>query len=509
MSYALLSVSDKTNLIPFAEGLIRHGYSLLSTGGTYRTLHEAGLEVKAVDDVTGFPEMLGGRVKTLHPVIHAGILAKETPEHFAELMRQHIQPIDMVVVNLYPFRETIAKPEVTLDEAIENIDIGGPTMLRAAAKNHERVTVVVRPEQYKSVLKALETHGEVPADMRQKLALEAFRHTAVYDSSISAYLSKAFAAPEFPEEFAIGGERKMILRYGENPHQEAAFYVSDPTPGTIANAKQHQGKALSYNNIVDLDAAWQLVNEFSDEPACAIIKHTNPCGLAIGSDVHDAYSRALAADPVSAYGGIIAFNQPVDGATAKHITETFMEAIIAPSFSADALEAFAVKDKLRILETGVAKADTAQWVERVGGGFLLQSRDVNPIEADQFKCVTKVQPTEAQLQDLIFAWKAVKHVKSNAIVVAKDGVTLGVGAGQMNRVGSCKIAFTEAGQEAAGAVLASDAFFPFRDSIDEAAKAGIVAVIQPGGSIRDEESIAACDEAGIAMIFTGVRHFRH
>ncbi|MFM9414371.1 bifunctional phosphoribosylaminoimidazolecarboxamide formyltransferase/IMP cyclohydrolase [Peptococcus simiae] len=509
MSYALLSVSDKTNLVPFAKGLIRNGFSLLSTGGTYRTLLEAGLEVKAVEDVTGFPEMLDGRVKTLHPVIHAGILAKETPEHFAEITRQHIQAIDMVVVNLYPFRETIANPDVSLEEAIENIDIGGPTMLRAAAKNHERVTVVVDPRQYKPILEALQAHGEVPLDMRQKLALAAFQHTAVYDSSISAFLSQTFGEGAFPEEFALGGQRKMTLRYGENPHQEAAFYVADPKPGSIANAKQHQGKALSYNNIVDLDAAWQLVNEFTDTAACAIIKHTNPCGLATGAGVKEAYTRALAADPVSAYGGIIAFNQAVDGPTAQQITETFMEAVIAPSFTEEALEAFKVKDKLRLLETGVAKADAAQWVERVGGGFLVQSRDVQPINPADFKCVTKTKPTEAQMQDLLFAWKAVKHVKSNAIVVAKDGQTLGVGAGQMNRVGSCKIAFTEAGSEAKGAVLASDAFFPFRDSIDEAAKAGVVAVIQPGGSIRDEESIAACDEAGIAMIFTGVRHFRH
>ncbi len=509
MKRALISVSDKAGVVEFARALTELDYEIVSTGGTAKALQAAGVAVTGISDVTGFPEILEGRVKTLHPSVHGGILAKGTPEHMAVLAEHNIKPIDLVVVNLYPFQATVAKPDVTLEDAIENIDIGGPTMVRSAAKNHDRVGIVVNPARYDSVIAELKEHGALSLQTKRLLALEAFQHTAQYDAAISHYLSGAFGADPFSGEIAFGGQKIQELRYGENPHQKAAFYRSGiPTSGTVANAKQLHGKELSYNNIVDVDAAWKLVNEFA-QPAAAIIKHTNPCGTAIGGTLSEAYRRAYEADSVSAFGGIIAVNRPMDKATAEQIVTTFMEAVIAPSFSEESLEILKTKKNLRLLEIGEKVPNQELWIEKVSGGFLLQEMDNHILQAEDLQVVTEKAPTEEQLKELIFAWNIVKHVKSNAIVVTKDGQSLGVGAGQMNRVGSANIAFTQAGEKCKGAVLASDAFFPFRDTIDAAAAAGITAVIQPGGSVRDQESIDACNEHGIAMVFTGVRHFRH
>ena len=509
MKRALISVSDKTGVVEFARALTELDYEIVSTGGTAKALQAAGVAVTGISDVTGFPEILEGRVKTLHPSVHGGILAKGTPEHMAVLAEHDIKPIDLVVVNLYPFQATVAKPDVTLEDAIENIDIGGPTMVRSAAKNHDRVGIVVNPARYDSVIAELREAGQLSLQTKRLLALEAFQHTAQYDAAISHYLSGAFGADPFSGEIAFGGQKIQELRYGENPHQKAAFYRSGiPTSGTVANAKQLHGKELSYNNIVDVDAAWKLVNEF-DQPAAAIIKHTNPCGTAIGETLSEAYRRAYEADSISAFGGIIAVNRPMDKATAEQIVTTFMEAVIAPSFSEESLEILKTKKNLRLLEIGEKVPNQELWIEKVSGGFLLQEMDNHNLKAEELQVVTEKAPTEEQLKELIFAWNIVKHVKSNAIVVTKDGQSLGVGAGQMNRVGSANIAFTQAGEKCKGAVLASDAFFPFRDTIDAAAAAGITAVIQPGGSVRDQESIDACNEHGIAMVFTGVRHFKH
>ena len=509
MKRALISVSDKTGVVEFARALTELDYEIVSTGGTAKALQAAGVAVTGISDVTGFPEILEGRVKTLHPSVHGGILAKGTPEHMAVLAEHSIKPIDLVVVNLYPFQATVAKPDVTLEDAIENIDIGGPTMVRSAAKNHDRVGIVVNPARYDSVIAELKESGELSLQTKRLLALEAFQHTAQYDAAISHYLSGAFGADPFSGEMAFGGQKIQELRYGENPLQKAAFYRSGiPTSGTVANAKQLHGKELSYNNIVDVDAAWKLVNEFA-QPAAAIIKHTNPCGTAIGETLSEAYRRAYEADSVSAFGGIIAVNRPMDKKTAEQIVTTFMEAVIAPSFSEESLEILKTKKNLRLLEIGEKVPNNELWIEKVSGGFLLQEMDNHTLKAEDLQVVTEKAPTEEQLKELIFAWNIVKHVKSNAIVVTKDGQSLGVGAGQMNRVGSANIAFTQAGEKCKGAVLASDAFFPFRDTIDAAAAAGITAVIQPGGSVRDQESIDACNEHGIAMVFTGVRHFRH
>lgn len=413
------------------------------------------------------------------------------------------------MVNLYPFQATVAKPGVTLEDAIENIDIGGPTMVRSAAKNHDRVGIVVNPARYDSVIAELKETGALSLATKRSLALEAFQHTAQYDAAISHYLSDAFGADPFSGEIAFGGQKIQELRYGENPHQKAAFYRSGiPASGTVANAKQLHGKELSYNNIVDVDAAWQLVNEFV-QPAAVIIKHTNPCGTAIGETLAEAYHRAYEADSVSAFGGIIAVNRPMDKATAEQIVTTFMEAVIAPSFDEESLDILRTKKNLRLLEIGEKVPNNDMWIEKVSGGFLVQELDNHVLKAEDVKVVTEKAPTAEQMKELIFAWNIVKHVKSNAIVVTKDGQSLGVGAGQMNRVGSANIAFEQAGEKCKGAVLASDAFFPFRDTIDAAAAAGITAVIQPGGSVRDQESIDACNEHGIAMVFTGVRHFKH
>ena len=509
MKRALISVSDKTGLQEFAKALIALDYEILSTGGTARALRKAGIPVLEVSDVTKFPEILDGRVKTLHPIIHAGILARNTEEHLNTLKEMDITPIDLVAINLYPFEETIAKDDVDLQTAIENIDIGGPTMVRAAAKNHERVTIVVDPSQYDDVIAALKSDEGITLEMRQRYAMRAFEMTARYDAAISQYLVSQFADSVFEPSYSFGGQLKQTLRYGENPHQKAAFYVNSKKPGTLAGAEQLGGKELSYNNIVDTDAAWQMVNEFTDRPACAIIKHTNPCGFAVGQSVLEAFTTAHEADPMSSYGGIIAFNRVLDKATAEEIIKTFFEAVIAPGYEDGVIDVLHKKEKLRILDTHACGQVTTPWIETISGGFLVQERDIHHLDPASLKVVTETQPDPALLDDLVFAWNVVKHVKSNAIVVAKDGVSIGVGAGQMNRVGSCDIALKHAGDKAKGAVLASDAFFPFADNIEVAAKAGITAIIQPGGSIRDQEVIDACNKFGIAMVFTGVRHFKH
>lgn len=507
---ALLSVSDKKGIVEFAKGLSELGFAIISTGGTARTIQEAGIEVLQASQVTGFPEVLDGRVKTLHPHIHAGILAKGSPEHLEQLKKLQIEPIDLVVVNLYPFRETIAKPGVTLEDAIENIDIGGPTMVRSAAKNYDRVAVVVNPDHYMEIIEEIKAAGEISFATRQKLALEAFSHTASYDMAISRYLSEIVTPGEFPAEWFLGGEKVQALRYGENPHQKAAFYkYPGNNPGTLAGAKQLQGKELSYNNLVDVQAAWAIAQEFS-EPAAAVIKHTNPCGTAVASDLHTAYVRAFAGDPISAYGGIIGLNGTLDEKTAQEISKTFVEAVIAPAFSKEALEILGKKKNLRLIEMGTAEQKNKEyWLEPVSGGFLVQDLDKGAVTAEELRVVTKKTPDKETIEELLFAWKVVKHVKSNAIVLTRDKQSVGVGAGQMNRVGAANIALEQAQDKAQGAVLASDAYFPFGDTVEQAAKHGVKAVIQPGGSIRDEESIKKADEYGIAMVFTGMRHFKH
>jgi phosphoribosylaminoimidazolecarboxamide formyltransferase / IMP cyclohydrolase len=515
---ALLSVSDKTGLVEFARGLADLGVALLSTGGTAKALAAAGLEVTEIDAYTGFPEMLDGRVKTLHPKVHAGILARrDSSEHAATLAAHGIPPIDLVVVNLYPFRETIAKAGCTLAEAIENIDIGGPALVRAAAKNYAGVGVVVDPEDYDALLHELKTNGgSLTAATRFGLAQKAFSHTAAYDGAISNYLSArdgAGTARSFPDRFNWQGAKLQDLRYGENPHQQAAFYRDEtPAGGTIAAARQLQGKELSYNNIADSDAAWECVKTFS-ETACVIVKHANPCGVAVAATPLEAYRKALATDPTSAFGGIIAFNREVDAETADAVGAQFVEVLIAPSYTAEALERNAKKANVRVLKLALAMVPQRTWdSKRVGGGMLIQTADFDNLAAGELKVVTKKSPTAAQLTDLLFAWRVARFVKSNAIVYCAGGATLGIGAGQMSRVDSTRIAAIKAanaGLSLAGSVVASDAFFPFRDGLDVVADNGAIAVIQPGGSMRDAEVIAAADERGIAMVFTGIRHFRH
>lgn len=509
---AILSVSDKTGITVLARGLAELGFELISTGGTFKTLKEAEIPVKYVSEVTGFPEILDGRVKTLHPNIHGGILARDCDEHREQMEQNGIEFIDLVVVNLYPFRETIAKPDVRFEDAIENIDIGGPTMVRSAAKNHERVAVLVNPNRYAEVLEVLREEGHVSAGMRQRLAAEAFAHTAEYDRLIAGYLERQTEPALFPQTLRILAQKAQDLRYGENPQQNAAFYRNpEAGEGTLANGQQLQGKELSYNNWVDMDAAWKLVREF-ESCATVIIKHTNPCGAAIGQTPLEAYERALAADPVSAYGGIIAFNRVVDGACAEQIKTLFYEVVVAPEFSPEAREILSAKANLRLFVVGRGEASQLSYpwtLKSIDGGYLVQDVDWGTTSIDEWDIVTEQKPTEEDLHELDFAWKVVKHVKSNAIVVARKGQTLGVGAGQMNRVGSVKIALEQAGDQVKGAYLASDAFFPFPDSIEEAAKAGIRAIVQPGGSVRDEAVIEAANRLNIIMVFTHRRHFQH
>jgi phosphoribosylaminoimidazolecarboxamide formyltransferase / IMP cyclohydrolase len=515
ISRALISVSDKTGVVDFGRRLSRVGLEILSTGGTARSLGEAGVPVREVSDFTGAPEILDGRVKTLHPRVHGGILGRPTAKHRAEMQQAGLVPIDLVVVNLYPFRETVARG-APFEDVIENIDIGGPAMIRSAAKNHERVAVVVDPADYDAVLAEIEAEGEVSAATRFRLARKAFAHTAAYDGAIASHLGR-LSAPEaaladFPETLVISGSLSRALRYGENPHQKAAFYALDGATGpSLAKAEVLQGKELSYNNLLDLDAAMRLCAEFS-APAAAVIKHNNPCGAAIAeAGIAEAYRRARETDPVSAFGGIVAVNRPVDGELARELSETFLECVIAPDYAPEALALLAAKKNLRLLKSPIAADPSASFELRsVSGGFLVQTRDNQTASMAAAKVASKRAPTAAELTDLDFAWRVCKHVKSNAIVFAAGGRTLGIGAGQMSRVDSARIAISKARAPLAGSVVASDAFFPFRDSVDEAAKAGAVAVVQPGGSVRDAESIAAADEHGMAMILTGgERHFRH
>lgn len=507
---ALLSVSDKRHLVDFAQGLIELGYELISTGGTLKALTDAGLEALPVSAVTNFDEILDGRVKTLHPYIHGGLLARrDQPAHVEQLEERGITPIDVVVVNLYPFKETIAKEGVTEADAIENIDIGGPTMLRSAAKNFRDVTVVVDPTDYESVLAQLAEQGG-SVDFRKQLAAKVFRHTANYDALIANYFVD-ITHLEDPETLTVTYEKVQSLRYGENPHQQAAFYQAANVAGaSIANAKQLHGKELSYNNIQDANAALEIVLEFNEQPAAVAVKHMNPCGVGIGNTTVEAFQKAYDADPISIFGGIVALNREVDAATAKLLKDIFLEIVIAPSFSKEAFEILTVKPNIRLLETPmeVNQADK-QKVVSVMGGLLVQGRDSGSVNAKDLTVVTDRQPTEAEVAELLFAWKVVKHVKSNAIVVAKGDQTVGVGAGQMNRVGAAAIAFEQAGEKAKGSVLASDAFFPMPDTVENAAKAGVKAIIQPGGSKRDQDSIDECNKHGITMVMTGMRHFKH
>lgn len=513
---ALISVSDKTGIVEFANRLQAMGVSLLSTGGTYRLLQENGIAVTEVSDYTGFPEMMDGRVKTLHPKVHGGILGRKGQDE--AVMGEHgIDAIDMVVVNLYPFEQTVAKENCSLEDAVENIDIGGPTMVRAAAKNHARVNIVVNASDYDAILTEMQANdGATSLETRFDLAIKAYEHTAAYDGAIANYFGQQVGSGEqdFPRTFNQQFNKKQSLRYGENSHQRSAFYVEkNPAQGSIATATQLQGKELSYNNIADTDAALETVKLFS-EPACVIVKHANPCGVAVSDNLLDAYEKAFTTDSESAFGGIIAFNRELDATTAKAICDKqFVEVIIAPSISAEAIAAVSEKKNVRLLSCGPLGESSSQFdFKRVNGGLLVQDSDQKIITEADLKVVSKRQPTEEEIRDLLFTWKVAKMVKSNAIVYGKAGRTIGVGAGQMSRVNSARIAAIKAehaGLEVAGSVMASDAFFPFRDGIDNAANVGISCVIQPGGSIRDDEVIAAADEANMAMVFTGVRHFRH
>ncbi len=513
---ALISVSDKDGILELASELHALGIRLLSTGGTAKLLQEAGIPVNEVADYTGFPEMLDGRVKTLHPKVHGGLLARrDQPDHMDALAEHGIGTIDLLVVNLYPFQKTVARLDCTLEDAIENIDIGGPAMLRSAAKNHASVAVVVDPLDYRRVLADIRAHGVVSDSLRFELARKVFAHTAQYDGAIANWLGGVRddgTHDPYPPTLTLQFEKVQAMRYGENPHQAAAFYRdSVPAAGSLSHYRQIQGKALSYNNIADADAAWECVKSF-DGPACVIVKHANPCGVALGADVGEAYVKAFATDPTSAFGGIIAVNQTLDGATAERIAQQFVEVLIAPAFDQAAREVFAAKQNVRLLEIPLARASNHFDLKRVGGGLLLQSPDDRTMDAAGLRVVTRVEPTAAQQADLLFAWRVAKFVKSNAIVFCQDGRTVGVGAGQMSRIDSARIAAIKAetaGLSLAGSVVASDAFFPFRDGLDVVVDAGAIAIIQPGGSVRDEEVIAAANERGIAMIFTGVRHFRH
>ena len=513
---ALLSVSDKRGVVEFARELDALGYHLLSTGGTAKLIAQAGIAVQEVADYTGFPEMLDGRVKTLNPKIHAGLLARRPdPAHMASLKEHDIDPIDIVVVNLYPFEATIAKPDCTFEDAIENIDIGGPTMIRAAAKNHESVAVVVDPDDYAGIVEEIKAHGEVLPQTRLMLAKKVFSHTAKYDGMIANYLTslnEEKKPTQFPDVLSGQFVKVQDMRYGENPHQAAAFYRdSHVGAGLLAGYRQLHGKALSYNNIADSDAAWEAVCQF-EEPACVIIKHANPCGVAVGEDAAHAYSKAFKTDSMSAFGGILAFNREVTLACAEMISKQFAEVIMAPSFAPEALQLLEKKPNLRLLVIDMGQAHNALEFKRVGGGLLVQTPDLQVVGLDQLKVVTKKQPTQQELQDMLFAWRVAKFVKSNTIVFAKDGMTMGVGAGQMSRVDSARIASIKAenaGLSLKGTAVASDAFFPFRDGLDVVVDAGATCVIQPGGSVRDAEVIAAADERGITMVFTGERHFRH
>ncbi|MEJ8811858.1 bifunctional phosphoribosylaminoimidazolecarboxamide formyltransferase/IMP cyclohydrolase [Variovorax ureilyticus] len=521
---ALISVSDKTGILEFAQALHALGIKLLSTGGTAKLLADAGLPVTEVAEVTGFPEMLDGRVKTLHPKVHGGLLARrDLPAHMAALKEHGIDTIDLLVVNLYPFEATVAKPGCTLEDAIENIDIGGPAMVRSAAKNWKDVGVLTDASQYPVALAELKANGKLGDKTKFAFSVAAFNRISQYDGAISDYLSRIQEDGShllFPGQSNGRFVKLQDLRYGENPHQQAAFYRDlYPAPGSLVTAKQLQGKELSYNNIADADAAWECVKSF-DAPACVIVKHANPCGVAVGKDAHEAYSKAFKTDPTSAFGGIIAFNRPMDRAAAEAVSKQFVEVLMAPGYAPDALEVFKSKVNVRILEIALPSGGKTDWengrnavdVKRIGSGLLMQTADNRELSVDELKVVSKKQPTPQQLQDLLFAWKVAKYVKSNAIVFCADGMTMGVGAGQMSRLDSARIASIKAqhaGLTLSGTAVASDAFFPFRDGLDVVVDAGATSVIQPGGSMRDQEVIDAADERGVVMVFSGVRHFRH
>ncbi|MFH1055131.1 MAG: bifunctional phosphoribosylaminoimidazolecarboxamide formyltransferase/IMP cyclohydrolase [Candidatus Altiarchaeota archaeon] len=511
-SCALISVSDKTGVVDFGRGLHKLGVKILSSGGTAKALSDAGIPVTAVSDYTGFPEMLGGRVKTLHPKVHAGILAvRSDREHMGKLKEHGIEGIDVVAVNLYPFQETVARKGVKLDEAIENIDVGGPALLRAAAKNHRDVAVIVDPADYAMVLGELRSDKSVSDKTLKSLAVKAFTHTAEYDSAITRYLSGQYGGEKFPKHFTILLEKAYDMRYGENPHQEAAFYVDGSDECSIASAKVvFEGKQLSFNNILDLNSALDLVKEF-DKPAAVIVKHLSPSGVGVADNIFDAYELAHKADPMSAYGCVIAFNREPDEKTAEEVISTFVEAVVAPSYTGKVVKILSKKEKMRVLSVGEVRNTTEKSLDyrRVIGGMLVQTPDLREVTRADLKVVSKRKPTEAEVKAMLFAWKVCRHTKSNSIILAKEDHTVGIGAGQMSRVDSVKIAAMKAGKLAEGTSMASDAFFPFRDGIDEAAKAGVAAVIHPGGSIRDEEVIKAADEHNMAMAFTGIRCFLH
>lgn len=512
---AIISLSDKTGVVEFAKRLEKLGYEILSTGGTAKTLTKNGVKVTNVSDVTGFPECLDGRVKTLHPMIHAGILAmRSNEEHMKQIEELGITPIDVVAINLYPFKQTILKENVTREDAIENIDIGGPTMLRAAAKNWQDVAVIVDPADYETVAGELEANGEVSKDTKLKLSYKVFEHTAAYDTLISTYLRKEAGMPKFPEQLSLTYEKVSEMRYGENPHQSAAFYreIGNQFTGTLAAAEQLNGKELSYNNINDANGALDTLKEFGDEICCVALKHANPCGVGIGKTVYEAYMRAYKADPVSIFGGIVACNRKITARTAEKMAELFLEIIIAPDYDKKALEILRQKKNLRVLRLPeIARPNTKDMfdMKKVAGGLLVQELNTEMYNEEDVKVVTEKAPTEEELRDMLFAMKVVKHTKSNGIALAKNGATVGIGPGQTNRITALNLAIKYGGRKTRGSVMASDAFFPFKDCVEAAHKAGITAIIQPGGSIRDQESIDACNEYGIAMVFTGKRHFKH
>lgn len=506
---ALISVSNKENLVSFAKRLVEQGFEIISTGGTLQLLVDEGIEAKSVETITGFPEILDGRVKTLHPNVHGGLLAKrENEAHMAALNENNITPIDMVVVNLYPFKETVTKQDVTEDEIIENIDIGGPTMLRAAAKNFKDVIVVVDPSDYDQVATSLQ-EGELDQVTRKKLAAKVFRHTAHYDAMIARYFNET-TKETFPESYTVTYEKVQDLRYGENPHQQAAFYEDVQHNGvSLAKAKQLHGKELSFNNIQDANAALEIVAEYN-EAAVVAVKHMNPCGIGLAAELHNAFTRAYEADPISIFGGIIACNRKVDQETAEQMHEIFLEIVMAPGFTDEALAILTKKQNIRLLEIAEIQTDEKAYkLTTVKGGLLVQTSDDGKVKESDLEVVTERKPTTEELEDLLFSWKAVKHVKSNAIVLGKNKQTIGIGAGQMNRIGAATIAIEQAGEKARGAVLASDAFFPMPDTVEAAAKAGVTAIIQPGGSKRDQDSIDVCNRNGIAMVCTNMRHFKH
>lgn len=510
MKRALISVSDKSGLIDFAKGLRALDYEIISTGGTRKALEEAGIETISISDVTGFPEIMDGRVKTLHPKVHGALLGvRENENHMAQLKELGIDLIDLVCVNLYPFKETVQKPGVTHEEVIENIDIGGPSMLRSASKNYASIPVICDPKDYDVVLKELREHGETCLTTREFLAAKVFRHTARYDAMIAEYLT-ARTGEKYPESFTITYDKVQDLRYGENPHQSAAFYKNMHPQYSLANATQLHGKELSYNNIQDGNAAIEILKDFAGQPAAVGVKHMNPCGVGIGNTIEEAWDKAYEADPVSIFGGIVALNEPVNMAVAEKLSKIFLEIIIAPGFDEDAFELLSKKKNIRLMQLDTSLEPTAKYkVTNVLDGLLVQDMDVHPITEQDLRCVTNRKPTQEEIEQLLFAWKVVKHVKSNAIVLVKENMTIGVGAGQMNRVGAAKIAIEQAGEKAKGSVMASDAFFPMPDTVEEAVKAGVTAIIQPGGSIKDQLSIDVCNEYGIAMVYTGVRHFKH